>query len=486
LIEEKYGEWADEKEFALSAGDSEKTIALESLNAEVNPFETANKVRESMDGNWLAKVWEVAIRNTFGRNIPLVIDLDEAALRQEIEIFASSVDVSIGAFEVDLERSRLIVNTEVLGGMVDADKTFDKVIKNLSLADLDSSNIVLANASSSRAKAEYIRAKLPTEPVDASCYSEGGEVHILDSQAAVHFDMNRLQSEIAKGGIIEIPISFEQAELTKEKLQEVLFRDVLGEYSTTYKMDGSRSSNIATAGRRIHGKILLPGEQFSFNKVVGARTFASGFKIAHVYSNGQIIDGVGGGICQVSTTLYSAVLYADLQVDDRRNHQFTVGYVPFGQDATVSYGGQDFCFTNNTELPVKLEIFTPGNGRITVRILGTQNDPGKEIQLIHSTISVRGFATIEKVNPNPSVTRTITEQSVMTGYTVNSTKIIKRGGVEVERIFLHQSSYNPLNKIVLVPQNAPPTSNDEPSGEPGGEMPGGGDEPVVPPEVIEE
>lgn len=112
----------------------------------------------------------------------------------------------------------------------------------------------------------------------------------------------------------------------------------------------------------------MPGQSFSYNQTVGKRTIAAGFKVAGVYANGEVTEGVGGGICQVSSTLYNSVLLSNLEVVERHNHSFNPGYVPAGQDATVSWGGPDFKFKNNRSYPVRIVASVSG-GTITVQIL---------------------------------------------------------------------------------------------------------------------
>ncbi len=123
---------------------------------------------------------------------------------------------------------------------------------------------------------------------------------------------------------------------------------MLGSFTTKY--DGTntaRTTNLKLAASKINETILSPGEEFSYNAIVGERTIAAGYKEAKVYSNGQVVDGLGGGICQISTTLFNAALYANLEITEIHNHQFVPSYVGAGRDATVVYGSKDFKFKNS-------------------------------------------------------------------------------------------------------------------------------------------
>ena len=136
-----------------------------------------------------------------------------------------------------------------------------------------------------------------------------------------------------------IPLNITEPEITLEKLGKEAFPQLLGTFSTTYNTSNkNRVTNLELASEKIDGTIILPGETFSYNKIVGERTIAKGYKEAAVYSGGKVVDGIGGGICQISTTLYNAVIYANLQITERSNHRFLTSYVTAGRDATVSWG----------------------------------------------------------------------------------------------------------------------------------------------------
>ncbi len=230
------------------------------------------------------------------------------------------------------------------------------------------------------------------DPQNASFALENGEVKVLPAVDGRYIDKDyckKLLPKVYEGGEeIEVPYSVTKAEVNAEELQKKLFNATLGSYTTRYAASGNRGSNVANAASRINNKILLPGETFSFNETVGRRTVANGFKTAPEYMNGQTVDGIGGGTCQVSTTLYSAVLYADLKIVKRSNHSMSVSYVPLGQDATVTDGGIDFQFMNDTAYPVKISS-TTGGGKITVTIIGTEPEPAKTVKLSHQRVSVQ-------------------------------------------------------------------------------------------------
>lgn len=136
-------------------------------------------------------------------------------------------------------------------------------------------------------------------------------------------------------------------------------------YSTYYVNNANRTNNIKIASAAINGTVIMPGETFSFNQVVGRRTYEKGYKDAPVFVGGDKIEnGVGGGICQVATTMFNTALYANVQITERSQHSMRVGYVPLGRDAAISWGSQDFCWKNTTNFPIKINI-TVANGKIS-------------------------------------------------------------------------------------------------------------------------
>ncbi|MDO8685620.1 MAG: VanW family protein [Clostridiales bacterium] len=254
--------------------------------------------------------------------------------------------------------------------------------------------------------------------------------------------------------VLAIPVKELIPEITTDIAKTMLFRDKLATYSTYFSTSDTnninRGENIKLSVSKIDGKILAAGEEFSFNNVVGPRSEEEGYKTAHIYVAGRIIDGIGGGICQVSTTLYNTVLFSDLEVTERRNHSFTVPYVPKGRDATVSYGTQDFKFKNSTPWPVKISAWVTKENRVYFSIEGTNlNPPERTLGYEGKTIKTIDFKLKYVDDPTLLSGTTIVKQEGMKGYTVETYKIVKVNGEEISREFLHTSTYRALDKEIL-------------------------------------
>lgn len=255
------------------------------------------------------------------------------------------------------------------------------------------------------------------------------------------------------GGTVELPIKQAAKRVPDEVLAKV--QHVIGTYSTTFATSKvSRCSNIRLAASKLDGILLMPGETLSFNGIVGRRTPQAGYKMAGVYLNGRHDVEFGGGICQVSTTLYNAALYANLKIVKRLNHSMPVPYAPLGRDATVDFDSNtDLVIANNTDLPLGVDSeYTPG--RLTFRILG-QKVPGQSVKVVQGPARswANGTRTVRVASLPAGVTRVV--ESGSAGHSLSVTRIVQRDGVEVARESLGQSYYRGAPRIVHVGSGAP-------------------------------
>ena len=219
--------------------------------------------------------------------------------------------------------------------------------------------------------------QLRVEPVDAHFADKNFEV--IPGTPGLDFDIptaRRMWLEAEPMEEILIPMREVEPRITAEKLEGELFKDCLGSQTSSYGgSSNARVNNINLAVSYIDGVILMPGETFSYNQTVGQRTLARGFQEAPAYASGEVVMEVGGGICQVSSTLYCASLYARMTIVDRTYHHFRVTYLPPGQDATVSWESPDYKFRNDRDYPVKIVAWCDNDTRqLTIQIWGTDTD----------------------------------------------------------------------------------------------------------------
>ncbi|HHU90516.1 MAG TPA: hypothetical protein GXZ22_05610 [Clostridiaceae bacterium] len=296
--------------------------------------------------------------------------------------------------------------------------------------------------------AEFVRTSRTTYEI--SPHQMGLKLDRAKLMEVISYIENREKNEYEE---IMLPVEFITPEITKETLEYQLFRDTLASYTTYFNTNTennyNRSINIRLAAESIDGTLLLPGEEFSFNKVVGPRTAQRGYKTAHIFVAGQIQDGTGGGVCQVSTTLYNAVLRANLEVRERHNHMFTVGYVPLGHDAAVSYGYADLVFTNTTAHPLQIFAKVSQDNSLTFTIKSTNDYPGLKVKLATKTIST---TPVKVIYIDDSTLPTGTEKTIengMEGYVVDTYIRVYNNDILVREEKLHRSVYQMYPRKVL-------------------------------------
>ncbi|WP_259383903.1 VanW family protein, partial [Bacillus thuringiensis] len=247
-------------------------------------------------------------------------------------------------------------------------------------------------------------------PVNAELSIEGSTVNVSQSQNGEKIDkgkLNSLTNEAITTGKsdVTLPVTFIKPERSTEDIQKMGIKEVIAEYSTPMAgRNGNQSFNVNKSANTLSGVIVAPDETFSFNGRVGVTDAAHGYKSAAVYSQGKVIQSAGGGVCQVSSTLYSAALRADLGIVSRSNHSMPVNYLPLGQDAAVADYGPDLKFKNNTGNHIYIQAFSNG-GSITTRIFGTNTGKNVEVssQVISRTSDKITAVTYKKVTQNGEV-----------------------------------------------------------------------------------
>lgn len=303
---------------------------------------------------------------------------------------------------------------------------------------------------------EKINEEIFAEPENSVYDKETGEP--TKEKEGVSLDIAAAQKqfdEAKTGDKIEIPFTYTEPEITAEKLSEMLFRDQLSSRSTDLSSSSSnRITNVTLAANAINGTVLNPGDTFSYNDVVGPRTAERGYKGAAAYVGGKTVESTGGGICQVSSTLYTCVLYADLEVVSRTNHGYAVSYLPLGMDATVSWGSLDFKFKNDTDYPVKIEAYVSGV-TLTVKIYGTKTtDDYIEIESV--CLRTMPYDTITKEDDSLSPGETELETSGYTGYVSETYRCLyDKDGNLIDRSLITKDTYSKRDKVILEGPSAP-------------------------------
>lgn len=293
---------------------------------------------------------------------------------------------------------------------------------------------------------------------DAVITRENGVFQVSQSQPGIEIDAAATTdalNEAVKNGL-ESPITVEatvtetQPVRTTEMLSQI--QDVLGTFSTNFSTGNtSRSKNLRNGASKVNGCVLMPGEEFSAYVFLTPFTVENGYASAASYANGQVVDTVGGGACQLCTTLYNAALLSEMEITQRQNHSMIVTYVKPSQDAAIAGTVKDLKFKNPYEFPVYIEGGVEG-GTLTFTIYGKETRPAnREIKFVSETLgTVSPGEPITKVDPSLPPGARVQEQSSHTGLQSRLWKYVYVDGVETEKELLHTDSYMASKAIYRV------------------------------------
>lgn len=332
-----------------------------------------------------------------GINITPTANFDKTKLEEILNRLSLELPDAVVESGYYQEGNKLIITKGKDGSVIDNDLTiqeFKEKISNLSYLN----EIIELKTKSQSPKAIDINEIYNAVHKDAKDAYYTAEPHMVYPSEngidfAVSIDEAKSMVDTAENEC-EIPLKVLTPSVTTNMIGKEAFPDLLGSFSTKYTASNvNRTTNLRLASNKINGYVLIPGETFSYNTVVGARTISAGYKEAAVYENGQVVQGLGGGICQISTTLYNATLFANLEMVELHNHQFVPSYVSAGRDATVVYGVKDFKFKNSRKHAIKITCSVSG-GIARFEIWGVKEDTEYDVN-VYANINVRNSSYIK-------------------------------------------------------------------------------------------
>lgn len=477
-IEKESGALYEGQNVSVTIYETTYDIPVEDVLQSVDSEQSAaNAFAVGRTGNPFVRMWNV-IKAAAGQNeAQIAATVDEDGLTKTLEDIASKALTEPVEPTWEIGTDTMTIYAGKPGVNFDADAVEQVLDEKIRLMDFEPYEVSVELSETPQIDIDKIAEQVIGDPVSATVSKEDGKT-IIPEKVGVQFDMEEARTIIGDGSAesYEIPVTTTAAKVTAEKLEEVLFRDTLASCSTSLN-EGNvpRTNNVRLASAAINGTILNPGEEFSYNNVVGERTTERGYQSAGAYSGNEIIDEVGGGVCQPSSTLYMAVLRADLEVTQRVNHSFTVAYTPLGEDATVSWGGPDFCFKNDTDYPIKI-LAEQSNGRLTMTIVGTKTSD-KTVTTRTEVIETYTPQRIEKKDNSMMVGQSRVEVSGIPGYSTRTYKIITENGQTTEEL-ANTSNYIKRDEVVYVgtiqpkaetPSSEPDTSSETQQEEPAGQ-----------------
>lgn len=300
---------------------------------------------------------------------------------------------------------------------------------------------------------EMISKEVERAPKNAEFKIAGGKIAIEKEKEGIKVDKENLKKEIMKfiwshNRIIKIPLTIIKPDITKETLEKMDIKEEIASFSTKFdKTQIERTTNIILAAEKLRNYIIPPGEVFSFNEVVGERTSKEGYKEAPIFLQNEITLGTGGGVCQLSTTLYNLALLANLEIVERSNHSLPVSYVPLGRDATVNYGIIDLKFKNTSGCYLLLYTEVEGD-TITMKFFGSKKSD-KKIEIVPEIL--KEFPPPVNIKEDYNLEKgKIKIIEGKPGYQVRVWKIILHNDGTREKELISIDEYNPTATILYV------------------------------------
>jgi len=446
-------------EITVNYGEYSEVVSLEDLSLKIDAKEAMNKaITLGKTGNIIIDNYQILIANIFEEHFGLNIEINEKKFNTLVKNIQAEIPEGIKQYSYDIKDNKLVITNGKAGRKINEEELKNKIIENIK-------NQFNGNNEEIEIPVKYAEPeKIDIDKIYSQIYKEAKDAYIVEGEdeeiIELHKEENGIDFDIsieeAKQIISEeketytIPLKITKPKIAVKDLGDKLFKQTLSKYTTIYDAGNyNRSHNIALAAKTINGTILLPGETFSYNGILGNTNKAKGYKVGTAYVGGKVVESYGGGICQVSSTLYNSVLYSNLEIVERYNHSYIVNYVPAGRDATVAYGGKDFKFKNTRNYPIKI-VASAKNGVVSVSIKGIKEKKEYEVVLTSTVLSTTPRSVVYENNGELAEG---TEKVIQKGYDGKKSiayKILKYNGKTISKTVLSKDTYKPMAKIVQV------------------------------------
>jgi len=459
------------EDIELYYGEYKTVVKLEEMGVEISSKEAINNaINLGKTNNIVLDNYSILKANLFTTKFHLEIKINEERLDKTIKNIQAEIPGAIKEYSYDIKDDKLIITKGKVGQKIIKEELRKAIINNIKEqfnGNVETINIPTNVEEPEPINIEKIYNEIRKEAKNAYIVEEPFELH--KEEDGVDFAITLQEAkEILKENkeTYIIPLKITKAEIKVEDLGDKLFKQTLAKYTTIYDAGNvNRSHNIALAAKTINGTILLPGETFSYNGILGNTNKEKGYKQGTAYVGGKVVQSYGGGICQLSSTLYNSVLYANLEIVERHNHSYVVNYVPAGRDATVAYGGKDFKFKNSRNYPIKI-VASAKNGVVSVSIMGIKEETEYEVVLTSTVLSTTPRSVVYENNSSMEEGK---EKVIQKGYDGKKSiayKIIKYNGKTISKTVLSKDTYKPMAKIIQVgtkkvskPLNTTPENN---------------------------
>ena len=435
------------REIVLNINGEKFSITPEQIEVE---YDVQSAIKEAYNigrnGNIFQNNYDILYSMLEKQNIELEFTYNEQLLINVLEGINVRIPNAMVNYTYCVEEDELIITNGIDGIVIDIENAKTEIIDSIDTGKTEI-DIKTYFKASPEINIEKIYSEVKSEPQNAIYKKETKE--IIEHKYGMDFDLEEAKqiiSEEKEEYVIKL-ILIEPEILTNE-IGEEAFPDLLSSFATKYdETNVSRSNNLKLATSKLNGVVVMPGEVFSYNKTLGKRTAEAGYQYANGFAGGKVVSMLAGGICQISSTLYDAVLYANLNIVERYNHMFQATYVEPGKDATVVYGSLDFKFENTRNYPIMIKAKASG-GLAEIKIFGIKEEVEYEIEVITEVLSYTPYKVVYENDSSLAPGQEKVSQSGLQGCKSITYRIVKFGGQEVSREVLSTDTYDPLNKII--------------------------------------
>ncbi len=385
------------------------------------------------------------------RDIDVNMSINEDVTKKTIEDIGTNLPGILTQSSYSIEEDKLIITRGKEGIVINTDELLSDVkdvLNDINVKDV-TMEIPVETKTPEDIDIDKIHSEVYKEVKDA--YYTKDPFTVYPEVEGVDFDVEKakeiISAEVKDEYVIDLIIT--KPKVTIDQIGTEAFPDQLATFTTRYDAsDKDRTTNLVLACQKINGKVIMPGATFSYNETLGPRTVAAGYKNAKVYENGQVVDGIGGGICQISSTLYNSALMSDMEIVERRNHQFVTSYVGAGRDATVVYGSTDFKFKNTRTYPVKI-VASAKSGVATVSIYGIKEaDREYTYSFSTKTISTIPYTTKYVEDSSLAPGKEVVKQKGANGLVTQTYMTKMLNGKVVSTELLSKDTYSAMQKII--------------------------------------
>ena len=437
-----------EKDIIFKIADFEYPVKLSQIETK---YDIEKAVTDAYNvgrsGNVFKNNFAILRTMTASTNITIEATYNEELLNNIVSDMAVKMPNAVEQSSYYIEGETLIVTKGKAGDTIEKEKVKKTIEDRIYNSSDEEVNLDIIHVEPNAIDIEKIYSEVHTEAKDA--YYTKDPFQIYPHVNGIDFDLDAAKELLKEDKEeYEIKLTITKPEITTDKIGTEAFPDLLSSFSTKYDASNiNRSTNLRLAAEKINGTVLMPGEVFSYNKVVGERTIAKGYREANGFAAGGVVGMVGGGICQIASTLYDAVVYANLEVVDRTNHGYDPGYVVAGKDATVVYGSIDFKFKNTRKNPIMIKSYV-GNGIAKMEIFGIKEDVEYEVSIESTILSYIPFGVRYEDDSSLEPGQERVSQKGMQGMKSITYKILKLNGKEISRTVLSTDTYQPMTKVI--------------------------------------